>query len=128
MSKAVYALRILVETGENMETVESHIRGWGEATFEGFILLELTRTRESLAGIDTLSHAIAQMVKRQETTLAALETTQGGLERTIDTFDNVVGVMKQLVGVLSGAKRPDEVTTEEDKAEEVQDEVAVEEV
>lgn len=107
MSKAVYALRILVETDENMETVESRVRGWGEATFGGFILLELTRTRASLADIDTLSHAIAQMVKHQETTLAALETMQGGLERTIDTFDNIVGVMRQLVGVLSSTKRPD---------------------
>ena len=66
MPKRVYALRILVETGDDIEIVESRVRGWGEATFDGFICLELVPTQTSIVDMDTLSHSIASMVKSQE--------------------------------------------------------------
>ena len=42
MAKKVYAARILVETSKDVEIVERSLRGWGEFTFDGFVLLELS--------------------------------------------------------------------------------------
>jgi len=106
MAKKVYALRILVETGEDIEIVESTMRVWGKATFHGFVLLELVPTQTSLVDIDTLSHTLSSMVKSQE-------RMQKALRETIDIFTKISGLVQQLIAALLHKKKPDEATTEE---------------
>ncbi len=106
MSKRVYALRILVETSEAIEIVESRMRGWGEATFEGFILLELVATRTSLVDMDTLSHSIASMAKDQE-------ALQIALKNIIDVLTKTSGHMQALLLAMAQRVKPDEATIED---------------
>lgn len=101
MSKKVYALRLLVETGEDIEIVESRMRGWGEATFDGFILLELVTTQTSLVDMDTLGHTLSSMVKSQE-------RMQNALKETIDIFTTTSGLTQQLIKALLHKAKPDE--------------------
>lgn len=101
MSKKVYALRILVETGDDIEIVESRVRGWGEATFDGFICLELAQTQTSIVDMDTLSHSIASMVKNQEALRVALADTLGVLTKTSR-------LTQQLIEALLHKAKPDE--------------------
>lgn len=112
MSKKVYSVRILVETEEDVEVIESRVRGWGEATFEGFVLLDLTHVKTSLVDIDSLAHTLAKMIKSQE-------NMQESLRQTIDAFNMTSTGIKQLINdyLQVQVKEPDEATTEETQDE-----------
>jgi len=122
MSKKVYAVRILVESDEVAEVVESRVRGWGEATFEGFVLLDLAHVRTSLAEIDTFAHTIAKMIKSQE-------NIHEVLEKTTSAFTETIVCLKDLIGVVDLWGRPSEAIVEEAETEDVQtEETTAEEV
>ena len=106
MTKKVYSLRILVETSEEIEIVESRVRGWGEATFDGFVCLELVHTQTSIVDMDTLGHTIASMVRSQD-------RMQQALKDTIDVFTKTSGLMQQLIQALLHKAKPDKAVTEE---------------
>lgn len=110
MADKVYAVRILVETYRDAETVESKVRGWGEATFDGFVLLELEPVKASLVGIDTLAHTIAALAKSQQNIQESLETVTTAFEKTSR-------LMQKMINTYTQVKNLGEATTEEDEDE-----------
>lgn len=92
MAEKVYAVRILVETDEDIKTVESKVRGWGEASFEGFVLLDLALVKTSLAEVDTLAHTIAVMVRSQVNIQESLEKTTTAFEKTSEVMQEMIDV------------------------------------
>lgn len=106
MAEKVYAVRILVETDEDIKTVESKVRGWGDASFEGFVLLDLALVKTSLAEVDTLAHTIAVMVRSQARIQESLETVTTAFEKTSK-------VMQEMIDVEGKA---DEATDEDNTA------------
>lgn len=105
MSKNVYAVRILVETEEDVEAVESRVRGWGEATFEGFVLLDLDHVKTSLIDIDSLAHTLSRMIKSQENMQEVLRDTTSVFMQTNEN-------LREIVGVLTSRTEQNKVTNE----------------
>lgn len=96
MAEKVYAVRILVETDEDIKTVESKVRGWGEASFEGFVLLDLALVKTSLAEVDTLAHTIAVMVRSQARIQESLETVTTAFEKTSKVMQEMIDVRDKI--------------------------------
>lgn len=121
MAKKVYAVRVLVETDDDIDVVENMTRRWGESMFGGFVLLDLTQVKTSLAEIDTLAHVISKMTQAQGKIHEALG-------RTTTIFEHTAGHLQKMTDIFIKANEPDETTDEEVETEETQNEATDEDV